>query len=320
MFPWQQKQWQTLLQCYQQKRLPHALLFSGIAGIGKKKFAEALAEVILCRQPSDEGRPCGQCHACHLMKAKTHSDYVFVEPEQDSRIIKIDQIREMIHFANETALQNGYKIIVIDPANAMNIAAANALLKTLEEPTPNTLLILITDQSARLPATITSRCQKITFQKPARETALRWLAENGVSDKSLELVLNLAEGAPLKAKELVENNTLQLRNEFYQGLAALSKKAANPLQLAAQWYEQDARLLLNLLLSWLRDVMRCTVAKNTEIINFDFKNELLNLTLPRKKLLIYLDKVQQAYARIINSLNLNKQLMLEELLIEWYEL
>jgi DNA polymerase-3 subunit delta' len=318
MFPWQAMQWQVLWQRYQQRCLPHALLFSGIAGIGKKQFAESFANAILCRYSDKAGKSCRQCHACHLTQAGTHPDKVYIEPEQDGHTIKIDLIREAVHLVNETSLQSGFKIIIISPANTMNTAASNALLKTLEEPTPNTLFILITDQSARLPATIASRCQKIVFQKPNHEAALQWLQTQSISsDVPLDLLLNLSEGAPLKAKKFIEDGTLALRNDFYQGLVALSRKSGNPLQLAAQWHGQDMRLLLNLLLSWLRDILRVTLIGQTEIINSDYQNEFVNLKLSRKNLISYLDKVQQLCSHVMGSLNLNKQLILEELLIQW---
>jgi len=318
IFSWQTNQWQTLWQSYQQQRLPHALLLVGMSGIGKKQFAIAFAKTMLCRKPNIDGQPCGQCHPCHLTRANTHPDLVMVEPEEAGQLIKIDQIRHVIQLANETPQQGGYKVIIISPANAMNKASANALLKTLEEPAPNTLLILTTDQSVRLPATVMSRCQKILFQKPTRDVALQWLISQDIS--SPDLLLDLAEGAPLKAKEFLDNNIATLRNDFYQGLVALSKNQADPLQLAAQWYEEDTRLLLTLLLNWLRDLLRVKLVNaDVELINTDYRAFFSTVKLSNKNLLKLIDKVQQTYARIINSLNLNKQLLLEELLIRWVQ-
>jgi len=322
IFPWQITQWQALFQAYQEKRLPHAVLLIGAAGIGKKQFARAFAETILCRELDKNGTPCGQCQPCGLTKAKTHPDLLIIEPEETGQMIKIDQIREVIHFASETPQQGGYKIIIVTPANAMNIAAANALLKTLEEPVPNTLLLLTSDQSTRLPATIISRCQKIIFQKPAPDAALSWLkTEGGLSESTadLSLLLNLAEGAPLKVKELLENGTLTLRDELYRGLINLSQKRADPLELAAKWHEKDTRLLLTLLLSWLRDAIVSALTNNkADIIHSDYRDSFSQLKFSRQAILLFLDEVQQAYARITGSLNLNKQLLLEELLIRWH--
>lgn len=254
-------QWHLLWQRYLQHCLPHALLFIGAPGTGKQQFAITFAKSILCRQPTHEGNSCGECPSCRLMQAKTHPDLVYIEPEQAGHMIKIDQIRQMIHFANETPQQGGFKIIIIHPATAMNLYAANALLKILEEPAPNTLFILISDHSLRLPPTIISRCQKIVFQKPIRT---------------------------------LEND--KLRNDFYQGLNALSQKQIDPLQLAMQWQEHDTRMLLIFFLSWLHDLLK---------IHSHYH------------LLKYIDHVQKIYSHLLNSLNLNRQLVLEELFIKW---
>lgn len=170
IFPWQQKEWELLLK--NKHRLPHALLFTGNEGVGKKQFALTFASLLLCKQPND-AQPCGNCHACHLLKANSHPDLILIEPE--TNIIKIDQIRDAISLANETAQQGGYKIFIINPANAMNINAANALLKILEEPAPSTLFILISTLNSRLPATISSRCHFPIFGEAMKNTGFCFL-------------------------------------------------------------------------------------------------------------------------------------------------
>lgn len=332
ILPWQDRQWQQVIATQQQNRLPHALLLTGAPGLGKKHFALALAHTLLCNKPS---APCGECHACHLVRAQSHPDFLLVEPEQAGHIIKIDQIREVVQFVTETASQNGLRIIIIHPANAMNINAANALLKTLEEPAPNSFIILISDRGARLPATITSRCQKIIFQKPTPAMALEWLQKNSVlpgiaefsrpglslSEKDvLKLLLNLAEGAPFKAKELAENGVLALRQTLYQGLELLAQRQADPLQLAAQNQEQDILVVLHFILIWLQDLLRCQLTQGqAELINFDYQPVLAKLAqlFARDKLLTYIDQVKKSYIQVSNSLNLNRQLLLEELFIRW---
>jgi DNA polymerase-3 subunit delta' len=321
ILPWQNTLWDALLQRATQERLPHALLFIGADGVGKKQFALAFAHYLLC-QSSTAGKACGCCRACHLLNAGSHPDIKLVEPEESAQVIKIDQIREIVSFINETALLGGYRVIIIHPASAMNISAANALLKSLEEPTPKALLILICNQSQRLPATISSRCQKIIFPKPTREMALSWLKENVNSD-ALELCLNLTENAPLKVNELLANETLTLRNNLYQALLQLSQQQADPLQLAAEWHDKEIQAVLILMLSWLRDLLRFKLtAIEKNIINIDYQAALSKLTgkITAKNLLEYLDHVQQSYARILHSLNVNRQLLIEELFIRWRQL
>ncbi len=318
IFPWQQKQWDLLQAMRLNHRLPHALLFVGASGLGKVRFAEAFSEAVLC-ESSGQMQACGVCHACNLVRANSHPDLCWVTPEQTGQMIKIDQIRRVVGSSNETAMQGGYKVIIIHPAQAMNQYAANALLKTLEEATPNTLFILISEQNLRLPKTITSRCQKIVFQKPEREDALNWLKSQGL-ENDLDLILNVAEGSPLKAKALVENKVMALRQSLYQGLSDLMQSKADPLQLALQWQEFDILAVFQMLLHWLRDLLRLQLTNSGEVIlNRDF-NSVLPAVLQkvsRLGLLRYVELVQERYACVLNLQNVNRQLLLEELLIGW---
>ncbi|HSW69317.1 MAG TPA: DNA polymerase III subunit delta' [Gammaproteobacteria bacterium] len=323
ILPWQKTIWKSLLQRKEQSCLPHALLFSGGDGIGKKQFADVFANYLLCHSP-EENQPCGHCRSCHLQKAKTHPDFMLVEPETGTQI-KIDQIREIVSFVNHTPLLGGYRIIVLNPATAMNIYAANALLKTLEEPTANTLLILICQQSLRLPATIGSRCQKIIFPKPKREEALAWLANKVNQDQMemLPLALNLADGAPLQAYNLIANNIFSLRRDLYDGLIQLSNQQADPLQFVTRWEDKDCKVILNLLLIWLRDLLKFKLTySQAELINSDYQASIVQLAgkLASNNLLQYYDLIQKAYAQILNLMNVNRQLMFKEIFIQWAKL
>lgn len=330
IFPWQTRIWQLLWEAKQKNRLPHALLFVGACDLEKKQFAEVLGAAMLCEQASVHGKTCGRCHGCHLVRAKSHSDLMVVEPAEPGQMIKIDQIRGVISFVNATAMQGGFRVIIVSPAHAMNLAATNALLKTLEEPTPNTLLILISNQSLRLAATMTSRCQKIFFQKPARDVALTWLQTQlshshqpfFLKDEQgeFELLLNLAEGAPLKAMELVTEGVAVLRQEMYQGLTTLSQGQADPLHLALQWQEHDVLIIFKLILNWLRDILRFKLTHGqVELINSDYQVIFKDIVqkISTENLLLYLDLVSQGYKKMVNMQNLNKQLLLEEILIRW---
>ena len=140
--PWQQEAWQRAGEQLVGGSLPHALLLAGPAGVGKAEFALALARLLLCASPVDGGN-CGQCHACELSASGSHGDLRWLQPEEKSRVIKIDQVRAAVEFAGKTASFGERKVIVFEPADALNVAAANALLKSLEEPTACTHLILV---------------------------------------------------------------------------------------------------------------------------------------------------------------------------------
>lgn len=320
-FPWHTALEQKLVQALQKNHLPHALLLSGIAGLGKQHFAHTFARLVLCQQAQKTEVCCEVCHACHLTKAGSHPDLMSVVPEQPGQAIKIDQIREVTHFVQETALQNGYRVIIIHPAHTMNMYAANALLKTLEEPTPQTLMILVCDQTDRLPATILSRCQKIIFSKPDTASALMWLKEKIADDQvQYERLLTIADGAPLKALQLVQQDIFKHREKLFQSLYSLAKKTIDPVTVAHEWHDEDAFLLLHLLQSWLRDIFRLmTVQHTVALVNEDYRSQLTELC--RKISLLglqkYLNQVRDTYAHLVQGLNLNKSLWMEALLIGW---
>ncbi|EKD73482.1 MAG: DNA polymerase III, delta prime subunit [uncultured bacterium] len=327
ILPWQHTIWESLWQRKQQNSLPHALLFSGVAGVGKKQFAHVFAQTLLCHSSSQSGVLCGACRACHLLESGAHPDLMWVEPEEAGQMIKVEQIRHVVHFVNETALLSGYRIILI-PASLMNVAAANALLKTLEEPTSHTLLILICEQTSRLPATITSRCQRVVFSKPSKKIALQWLEVNcqnkiAHTPQDLDLLLALAEGAPLSAKEFLLNGMLALRQEFYQNLLQLSRRQADPLQLAARWQEHETLFILNLLFIWLRDLLRAKLTHGrANLINVDHQVVIQEIMqkFSCDNLLQYIAHIQQMYSGALRFLNTNKILLLEELFIRWAKL
>ena len=270
--PWQREQWELLQASRERNALPHALLLVGAGDLEKKQFAEALAASLLCMTSKEKA--CGVCHSCRLLLAKSHPDFLLIEPEQS--VIKVDQIRAMVHQAQETAMQGGMRVIIIYPAHAMNIAAANALLKTLEEPAPKTILILISDQSARMPATIISRCQKIIFKTPSQEVAAAWLQTTLKQDVPVDLLLKLSEGAPLKALTMIDQ--LPQRKTFYDGLIALSQDKADPLELASQLQECDMLIAIRFILSWLRDLLCFQLTGGqAELVNTDYQDAFFSV-------------------------------------------
>jgi DNA polymerase-3 subunit delta' len=157
---WLQPGRNQLQQMIRQGRLPHALLISGSEGLGKRMLADWLAGTLLCEQSHGDVSACGQCSACGWFDNGWHPDLLRLEPEEAGKAIKVDQVRRLGASLGMTSHSGGYKITIVQPADAMNVNAANSLLKTLEEPTANTLLILLTATPGRLPATILSRCQR----------------------------------------------------------------------------------------------------------------------------------------------------------------
>jgi DNA polymerase-3 subunit delta' len=320
-YPWQQTQWRQLWRAKKEQRLPHALLFSGIAGTGKAEFAAHFARALLCQAVDENGMYCNICHMCRLTESGAHADFLWVQPEKESSAIKIDQIREVSEFIHQTGLQSHYRIVVIHPANQMNANAANALLKTLEEPPASALLILISHQLSQLPPTVVSRCQHILFPQPNQKDALQWLEkQDGLQSVNKELVLNLANGAPLAAKRLVSEGLLGIRETLFQLLYSLSQKESDPIQSAISLHTEDTLMLMDFMLSWVMDLMRLQVGAES-IINHDYHAQLSDLS-KRTELQRNVKLMENLIAlrkQISEGFNLNKQLTWEAVFIRWAE-
>ncbi len=317
--PWQEAQWERLQQARRHERLPHALLFSGPRGVGKSAFALAFTQSMICPESDTEGRPCGVCRHCHLLHTGSHPDVQWVGPEADSKSgeIRIEAIRALTGGAALTTQSGGHKVVVIEPAHRMNSSAANSLLKTLEEPTRDTLIILLTDQPARLLPTIRSRCQQVLFQTPSQQASLAWL-EGKLSHCEGATLLALASGAPLLALQLDDKELLAARERMLGQFLALGDAGEDPVALAGAWSGFDARLLFEWLSGWVIDLLRLKIEPEPpHLYNRDRAQALQGLAdkLNSGALHRFLGLVYEA--RSLMDGNLNPQLVLEKLLIEW---
>jgi DNA polymerase-3 subunit delta' len=220
--PWHEREWTQLNQQLEEEQLPHALLLVGRQHTGKAQLAMALSRLLLCAQP-EGALNCGKCHACELSRTGGHGDFLWVTPGEKSRVIKIDQVRDVVRFTSKTAGFGLRKVIVLAPAESMNVNAFNALLKSLEEPASDTYLILVCDHMYGVPATIRSRCHIRHLSTPDTETSLQWLdLTTGQRDRSQEL-LSLSDGLPLLARELYSSDgadELAARRLALEGLIA----------------------------------------------------------------------------------------------------
>jgi len=205
--PWLYQDANALLSRSSNGRMPHAVLLSGVEGIGKRVFSQWLAEALLCRQheQSVDAKPCGQCESCRQLHAESHPDFRKLVPEGANASIKVDSVRSLVDWLQLTAGQGSYRIALIEDADRLNRAAANSLLKTLEEPADNAVLILCATRTGALPATIRSRCQKITLKMSDKSAALNWL-EGQVVDSAT--ALEEAGGGPFKAVANAEDQNI----------------------------------------------------------------------------------------------------------------
>jgi DNA polymerase-3 subunit delta' len=272
-FPWQHEQWCSIVERAQHDRLPHALLLAGKDGLGKRLFAERIAHALLCKASDINSAPCGICRNCQLFQAGNHPDYLSLEPEDSKKPIRVDQIRSMGEFIVRTSQSGRYKIILLHPADRMNLNAANSLLKTLEEPPGVSLLLLVTSAPSKLPATIRSRCQQLAFFPPDPATGQIWLKSQTTADVDPLLLLNLAGGAPLLALQYAESGWLNSRRQLCEGYNNMLLGKLAPAELTESWMEdEDLETRLGWLVSWHMDMIRLKLSSTPEwLINFDLQ-------------------------------------------------
>ncbi len=259
---------------------PHALLLDGPRGIGKRALAMNLARSLLCEAPQASGQACGVCPGCVYVAAGQHPDLRMVEPftvEDDGTVklldaIPVDAIRALTRWAQVTSHRGRAKVAVIVPAEAMNAAAANALLKTLEEPPPETFVMLVAHQPGRLPATIRSRCRRVAAPRADAVAAQAWLTAQGVANAGS--LLGQAGGAPLVAAALADPGLQQERKFWLDALAAPKSMSSVALAAridAAPRDERKARLgqAIDWLIAWTADLGR-VASGGTALFNPDF--------------------------------------------------
>ncbi len=309
-YPWQQSEWQRVLQLQAQQKLPHALMLGGQKGLGKAHFAAAVAHYLLCLAPQS-GLACENCRNCRLNQAQTHPDIHWVSPEETGKAIKVDQIRHLAEFVSKTSQQGGLKVAVIAPAEAMNVNAANALLKSLEEPSGDTLLLLVSHAPSAVLATIRSRCQQLNFAVPDRQQTLPWLKKL-VGNADADALLDFAGNAPLVALALLEGDALEQRSTMLNDLQALAEGRDSALGVARRWMAFEPITVVEWVLIWLYSGARVWV---TGAANVELGAVFQHLHIPL--VYRYIDKVMQLKRQLLSRANPNKQLLLEELLMDW---
>jgi DNA polymerase-3 subunit delta' len=268
VYPWLNAAAEQLKQAWAGRRLSHALLLHGAEGIGKRAFAAWVAAALLCEQSrGGELQRCGVCAGCKLVAAGSHPDVFWVMPEEDKTQISIDQLRAASERLSKTAYREGYKVAIIQPAHQMTPSAANSLLKTLEEPTPETLLVLVTSRPSALLPTVRSRCQKLALAGPSAEEALAFI-RNETGQAAPRDLLEFVGGAPLRALELAGGSFTALNDHMLKTLEALLSGRADVTQVAAEWADERLTERLNWVDLWLQSVARGTVTGTAELITF----------------------------------------------------
>lgn len=309
--------------------IPHAFIFLGPDGVGKKTTARSFAMALNCLNPSFVsphsndpaaaaeawGFGCGQCRACRLIAQMKHPDILYLAPE--GAFIKVDQIRRLISALALKPVEARRRVVIMEDAQHLNPAAANALLKTLEEPYPATIFILTAPTAVEVMPTILSRCQRVAFQPLTAETLQTLLPDYGAKRQNQELIAYFSGGSLSRARELLKPENMRRRGWLLNEMSALPKAApARILSLANELNKNKHSLdfELNVMLSWFKDVMALKI-NGAAIINRDFMTELqynsTSCTLERAHARLTL--VQNAMAGLTGA-NVNPRLGLENLL------
>ena len=276
VYPWQKNVWDALTGRF--PKMGHGLLFYGKKGCGKDAFAQYFLAWILCQNRQLKNQPCGECGSCQWLKSDTHPNYVHITTDEDNKKqnakIKIDKIRDLQPFVQQTV--DGWRVVVIEPAEALNTASANALLKTLEEPGDRTVIILLAEHYLKLPATIRSRLQHFALDRISAEQAEAYLQQN-LPDADLQmqqLLMNLSNQMPLQAIELARSEWINLRQDFVNDWQKLVKQKNMPMAIATKWNKALSFSDFSQMFEYLLSDLIC-VKLNQSIKNSDLDFKLL---------------------------------------------
>ena len=313
----QDRQIEMLINAIKRRNVSHAYLFSGIPGIGKMTTATAMAKVLNCE--ANNGDFCDYCTSCKKIEHRNHPDILWIEPEGD--YIKIDQIRRMQEQIKYRPYEGRNKVVITDKAEKMNLQSSNCLLKTLEEPPPHTVLILLTTAPFQVLPTIRSRCQRVMFQPLSAELVIEVLREKqGGESGELKLIASLAGGSIGKAIQWMERGVLKERKKLLEKINHLNKGHITEILDLAESLGEDKETLmenLDLLRLWFRDLL---IFKETDqpkyLINRDLKNEVSTIAF-RLSLPALFEKVQTLNeAQLALQGNVNPRIAMETMLLK----
>ncbi|WP_454666804.1 DNA polymerase III subunit delta' [Acinetobacter calcoaceticus] len=313
VYPWQKTTWDTLTTRF--PNIGHGLLFYGKQGCGKHAFAKHFLAWVLCLNKQPHGA-CGECSSCQWLKSDTHPNYVHITTDEENKKqnakIKIEKIRDLLPFVQQTG--EGWRVILIEPAEALNLASSNALLKTLEEPGERVVLILLADHYLKLPATIRSRLQHFALDRVSYEQATSYLNEHlsELAEVQPDLLLGLSNDMPLQAIEIAKSDWFAKRQIFLNDWLKIVAQKNMPLFFSGKWQKElsfsDFIVLFEYLLGDLICVKLNQPQKNTDL-DFDQLSPYYDL----ESLFNIYSELQQA-KKLVEQ-NVQSQLIIDQLFI-----
>lgn len=313
-YPWLQEYIDKWLELIHNNKAPHAILLSGAKGLAKRSLASSMAHIAVCENLTEYGA-CNACKGCHLFDAGNHTDIKTITAEKET--IKVEQIRNLSKDVVISSTRNQYRIMIIEDAEKMNKASANALLKTLEEPPKNVIIILTTSEIAYLLPTIKSRCFKINIKTIEPIKLSRYLTDKklGTTDE-IDQAIVLASHSPLVAKDILENKTLDVVKSMLNDLDMLVKKQKTVIEVTKEWIKTEQTKYLLLVSAYFLSVVKNlnNLEENNALSKLS-KVDYTNVSQLNTKALYFIKSLFTFVSR--QRTPLKKELLLEELLFEW---
>lgn len=312
---WHAPQWRAFCAALEHGRVHPAMLITGMAGLGKTRFAERVAAALLCEAPiASDQRPCGDCRSCLLVAAGSHPDRLGLTPQEERTVIDVEQVRQRVADLSLTPHYATRRVIVVDPADALNHYAANTLLKTLEEPPGGAVFVLVSARPAMLPATVRSRCAAVRLYAPVREQAVAWLAAQEC-EQGARRVLDWCGGAPLAALTAMQSGALARFDTMVASLAKLLDGDLNVVQAAAEWRAEGLGSITQWQLQVAATAMRIKVMRDPGQADLALQAISGRLDLPQ--LARVCDELLELRSAIERQLHPGDQLALEGLAVSW---
>lgn len=317
VLPWHAETWSRVQSARAAGRLAHALLLSGPRGVGKQAFARRLAASLLCESRASDGAACRQCRGCAQQQAGTHPNLIWLAREinektdKEKRDISMEQLRAMMERLTLSTHYAQSRVVVIDPAEALNTAGVNALLKTIEEPPADSHVLLISERPMALAATLRSRCQRLSFAVPPIEEAREWLRK---AEPKIEADSALAEtgGAPLAALEAHREGLLDRRRQWRETLLELAEQRIDPLTAAARVDKDTVEDWLRSLVGFLHQLLRSQCGLGSTNAAFTRLAQAVGPTVTEAMLA----ETIEGQRRLAG--NANPALLIESLMIGWW--
>ncbi len=313
-YPWLQLDAEKLAEQLADDRLPHALLVVGGKGLGAPALIQWLEALLLCQTRSAR-EPCGQCRSCTLLRATNHADSLHLMPEGKVQLIKVDAVRHMLQFSQGTPQLGTRQVVVLEQADALNLAASNALLKVLEEPPSGTFILLQTDDPARLLPTIRSRVQWLRLSGPDAEAGQSWLAEQGVDAARIPLLLSLADGQPCRALDMADPDYLNQRQVWLDALSQQVMAPQRSLQNIDALIKAEPEPVLHVWRDWIADAQRLLHSGDDDWVRNRDQLDTLSRALEKRPSRTFWARlyglVDELDTQLSAGNNLNWQLLLE---------